>query len=340
MKLITRVVLLAAALVLPGMASAGTYVSVTVAPPPLPVYAQPVCPGDGYLWTPGYWAWDGDQYYWVPGVWVLAPAVNVFWTPGYWGWASGYYRWHGGYWGPRVGFYGGVNYGYGYGGVGYAGGRWERGAFHYNRAVNNINIVNVHNTYNTTVINRNNNRVSFNGGEHGIRARPTARERAAANDNHIRPTSVQEQHVRSARDDRPARFSQNREKPVGAPAPRQFSSGHERSMRAPDVSSRPAPGRMSSSDFAPHAGRERGDAPRAPQVDRPGNDRGVMPSSSYGPREHQRNEGRMPPAMRQDSPRAANPRAMNGPAHQRMGGGEMHRNEGQRPQGGHRREER
>ena len=24
-----------------------------------------------------------------------------------------------GYWGPHVGFYGGINYGYGYGGVGY-----------------------------------------------------------------------------------------------------------------------------------------------------------------------------------------------------------------------------
>jgi WXXGXW repeat (2 copies) len=35
-------------------------VVITVAPPPLPVYEQPICPGDGYLWTPGYWAWDLD----------------------------------------------------------------------------------------------------------------------------------------------------------------------------------------------------------------------------------------------------------------------------------------
>ena len=26
-------------------------------PPPLPDYEQPQAPGDGYLWTPGYWAW-------------------------------------------------------------------------------------------------------------------------------------------------------------------------------------------------------------------------------------------------------------------------------------------
>ena len=40
-------------------ASASVDVSVTVAPPALPVYAQPPCPGDGYIWTPGYWAWAG-----------------------------------------------------------------------------------------------------------------------------------------------------------------------------------------------------------------------------------------------------------------------------------------
>jgi hypothetical protein len=40
--------------------------------PELPVYEQPICPGDGYIWTPGYWAWDGE-YYWVPGTWVMAP---------------------------------------------------------------------------------------------------------------------------------------------------------------------------------------------------------------------------------------------------------------------------
>ena len=28
-------------------------VAITVAPPALPVYEQPVCPGDGYIWTPG-----------------------------------------------------------------------------------------------------------------------------------------------------------------------------------------------------------------------------------------------------------------------------------------------
>jgi hypothetical protein len=31
-------------------------VAIRIGPPALPVYEQPLCPGDGYLWTPGYWA--------------------------------------------------------------------------------------------------------------------------------------------------------------------------------------------------------------------------------------------------------------------------------------------
>src|ERR1700690_2800646 len=83
-------------------------ISVGFAPPPLPYYEQPFCPGEGYIWTPGYWAWDGNDYYWVPGTWVLAPFVGGLWTPGYWGWGGAAFFWHEGYWGPRVGFYGGI----------------------------------------------------------------------------------------------------------------------------------------------------------------------------------------------------------------------------------------
>src|ERR1700726_4025946 len=108
-------------------------ISVQIGPPALPVYEQPICPGAGYLWTPGYWAYGDDGYYWVPGTWVVAPTVGFLWTPGYWGWGGGGYFWHAGYWGPHVGFYGGVNYGFGYVGVGYLGGGWEGGHFAYNR---------------------------------------------------------------------------------------------------------------------------------------------------------------------------------------------------------------
>jgi len=52
-------------------------ISITVAPPALPVYVQPVCPGENYIWTPGYWAYsdDDEDYYWVPGTWVLVPTL-------------------------------------------------------------------------------------------------------------------------------------------------------------------------------------------------------------------------------------------------------------------------
>ena len=50
-----------------------------------------------------------------------------------------------------MGYYGGINYGYGYGGVGYEGGRWEGGHFAYNTYVNHVDTTIIHNTYNTTV---------------------------------------------------------------------------------------------------------------------------------------------------------------------------------------------
>src|SRR5580698_1990350 len=84
----------------------------TEPPPPLPSYDQPPCPGDDYIWTPGYWDYATTGYYWVPGVWVQSPYVGALWTPGYWGYSRGRYAFFHGYWGPHIGFYGGVNYGY------------------------------------------------------------------------------------------------------------------------------------------------------------------------------------------------------------------------------------
>src|SRR5882757_6201751 len=102
----------------PAVSHARVFVSVAVAPFVIPVYAQPVMPGDGYIWTPGYWAWTGDGYEWVDGAWVLPPYVGALWTPGYWGYGSGGYLWNAGYWGRSIGYYGGINYGFGYFGVG------------------------------------------------------------------------------------------------------------------------------------------------------------------------------------------------------------------------------
>lgn len=177
-------------------------VSIDIAPPVLPVYEQPPLPGDGYIWMPGYWAYGDEGYFWVPGTWVLSPEPGFLWTPGYWGFVNGGYFWNEGYWGRHVGFYGGVNYGYGYVGTGYAGGYWNHGAFFYNRAVNNVGSVHVTNVYNKTVINNINvTRVSYNGGG-GIAARPTPQEQAAARDHRLAPTGGQLQHVRAAASNR------------------------------------------------------------------------------------------------------------------------------------------
>src|ERR1700723_2053077 len=196
---VRKIVVGAAFAAVPAASFAGVFVSVTIAPPVLPVYTQPICPGDGYLWNPGYWAYGPEGYYWVPGVWVRPPAVGLLWTPGYWGWGGGAYIFHAGYWGPHVGFYGGVNYGFGYGGVGFAGGRWAGNSFAYNRTVNNVNVTNVHNTYNETVINNVTiNKVSYNGGSGGVAAAPTPQERAAAQEPHVAATPMQRQHVQEA----------------------------------------------------------------------------------------------------------------------------------------------
>jgi len=202
-------------------------ISVRIGPPPLPVYAQPLCPGPGYFWTPGYWAWnDDDGYYWVPGTWVVAP-VGMLWTPGYWGWANGFYLWHGGYWGPHVGFYGGINYGFGYTGVGFFGGEWRGREFFYNRSVTNVSVTNVTRVYNRTVVVNNTRNVSYNGGAGGIEARPTREQEMAAREHHVAPLSAQSQHEHLASQNRQNFARENNGRPAIAATARPGDfSGH------------------------------------------------------------------------------------------------------------------
>jgi hypothetical protein len=185
---------------IPFSSFAGVFLSVAIAPPPLPIYAQPIVPGPGYIWTPGYWSYASDGgYFWVPGTWVLAPYAGALWTPGYWGWNNGFYVFNAGYWGPHVGFYGGINYGYGYGGRGYSGGYWNHGSFNYNRTV----------IHNTKI-----NRVSFNGGRGGLNVRPSAQEQLALRDRHMEPLAAQRQQIHMASQNTAMRASVNH----GAPA--------------------------------------------------------------------------------------------------------------------------
>jgi hypothetical protein len=204
-------------------AQAQINISISLAPPELPVYVQPAIPDDGYLWTPGYWAWGADiqGYYWVPGTWVQAPQAGYLWTPGYWGNNGGAFVWNDGYWGTQIGFYGGVNYGFGYGGSGFEGGYWQGGHMFYNTAVMNVGTTNITNVYNKTVINNvTSSHVSYNGGSGGIQAKPSASEMAAAHAQHLPATAVQQQHVQAAHENPTLRASANHGNPPVAATPK------------------------------------------------------------------------------------------------------------------------
>jgi hypothetical protein len=255
-----RLVLLAfLILAIPVASSAGVFVSINIAPPALPVYVQPPCPVDGYLWMPGYWAYGDEGYYWVPGTWIEPPQVGFLWTPGYWGWGEGVYAWHGGYWGEHIGFYGGVNYGFGYGGVGYEGGFWEGGHFSYNRSVTNVNVTIVHNVYNKTVIVNNETRVSFNG-PGGVTRQPSADEERFSHEQHVQATAMQTQHEHAAASNPQLRASVNHGKPaIAATAkPGEFSGRGVVAAKQAGAPYKPSPA-----------------APRANNVPRPGNNAGA-----------------------------------------------------------------
>jgi len=218
-NLLAAVLIVAPMLILPAaQAQIGVAVSINIAPPALPVYEQPPLPAAGYIWTPGYWSYGEAGYFWVPGVWVQPPTAGLLWTPGYWGYEGGVYGWHAGYWGPHVGFYGGVNYGFGYGGVGFVGGEWRGGVFAYNRAVANFGTVRVTNVYEDRVIVERNtilneNHVCFNGGV-GVSVHASAVEMQAANERHFEATSEQSQHASFAAQDRGQLASVNGGRPT------------------------------------------------------------------------------------------------------------------------------
>ncbi|MGH8427011.1 MAG: YXWGXW repeat-containing protein [Gammaproteobacteria bacterium] len=224
MKRLTTGLLLTAALALSASmlpassasAQVSIGISVNFAPPPLPYYPQPVLPAPGYIWMPGYWAYGPYGYYWVPGAWVLPPAVGLLWTPGYWGWYGRRYVWHAGYWGPHVGFYGGINYGYGYPGRGYYGGYWHQNHFYYNRILVNVNVRNVY-VYSQPVPRQYRGpRVSYNGGKGGSTWRPTKQEQTWAGQRRAGPTPYQQQHGQTAMKNPSMRYKNNHGKPSAA----------------------------------------------------------------------------------------------------------------------------
>ncbi len=215
-------------------------------PPPLPDYSQPPCPGENYLWTPGYWGYSTTGYYWVPGAWVVAPWVGALWTPPYWGYDNGAYVWRAGYWGPHIGFYGGINYGFGYTGHGYYGAYWNHGTIEYNRTVTNINTTTIRNVYEYRVSESRGNRISYNGGRGGIEARPTSAELAVTRDPRTAAVPAQIQHAREASSNRAQYVGAGRAQPEALVVARPLATSYRAPAPRPPAAAeraaeRPAP---------------------------------------------------------------------------------------------------
>ena len=120
----------------PASSYAGVFISVGFAPPVLPVYEQPPCPQarlDVDARLLGLWRrrlLSGSR---ARG--CLLPMRVRFGLRRTGAGRAGCYVFHTGYWGPHVGYYGGVNYGFGYMGIGFVGGRWHGHDFEYNTRV-------------------------------------------------------------------------------------------------------------------------------------------------------------------------------------------------------------
>ena len=199
-------------------------------PPPLPEYDQPEAPGPNYMWTPGYWAWGAAGYYWVPGAWVEAPYYGALWTPPWWGYCGVHWCWHHGYWGPHVGYYGGIDYGFGYIGIGFFGGYWNGNHFYYNRAVTRVG-GGIRDVYSRPVVYNNvrydaqpRNRVSYNGGRGGLNVQPRPTEIAAGRERHEAAMPVQRQARVEASQNRGQSFTANHGRPAEAVAAHGFAN--------------------------------------------------------------------------------------------------------------------
>lgn len=67
-------------------------------PPPIRYEAPPPMPGEGFVWTAGFWEPHGPHYRWVPGRYVRAPYPGAHWTPARYEHGDKGWRMHQGYW--------------------------------------------------------------------------------------------------------------------------------------------------------------------------------------------------------------------------------------------------
>lgn len=90
--------LAAASLAFPLASQARVDVDINVAPPP-PRYEVAPPPRVGFVWAPGYWAWDNGHHHhvWRRGHYVRERR-GYHWTPDRWAEHDGRYRYEPGRW--------------------------------------------------------------------------------------------------------------------------------------------------------------------------------------------------------------------------------------------------
>jgi hypothetical protein len=87
----------AAAAPLPSLAATnvGLYIG---AAPPAPMVERIPAPRHGYVWAPGYWAWNGHRHTWTSGYWVAERPGYVYSAPAWYQRDGGWYmepaRWN------------------------------------------------------------------------------------------------------------------------------------------------------------------------------------------------------------------------------------------------------
>ncbi len=57
---------------------------VVAPPPPRREYHRPPCPGVGFVWIDGYWAWHGGRHVWIGGRWDRPPHGRRHWVAPRW----------------------------------------------------------------------------------------------------------------------------------------------------------------------------------------------------------------------------------------------------------------
>ena len=77
-------------------------VNINIAPP-APMYEVTPVMASGYIWVPGYWAWNVDRHVWIRGR-TIVQRVGYRWETDRWEQRDhGYYR-HPGRWQPDASF--------------------------------------------------------------------------------------------------------------------------------------------------------------------------------------------------------------------------------------------